>query len=101
LVFLSACAPRWTGSVGAVFGKDNHDGRVYVREAPSNMGAAKAGVQAGDEVLRIDGQDASKLTPEEIHRALTGPVGSKVELSVRRDGRALEFDVERGPLRGE
>jgi carboxyl-terminal processing protease len=65
------------------------------------MGAAKAGVQAGDEVTAIDGVLVSPLTSDEVHKVLAGPVGSKVKLTIVRDGQVLRFDVERGPLRGE
>jgi S1-C subfamily serine protease len=103
LFFLSllACASKWSGSVGAVLGKNNHDGRLYVRDAPSDMGAAKAGVQPGDEVTAIDGQAVLTLSSDDIHKALAGAVGSKVKLTVVRDGQTLSFEIERGPLRGE
>jgi carboxyl-terminal processing protease len=87
--------------VGAVLGKNNHDGRLYVREAPADMGAAKAGVQPGDEVTAIDGHPVSALSPDEVHKALAGSVGSKVKLTVARNGQTLSFEIERGPLRGE
>ena len=97
----AGCASKWNGSVGAVLAKNNHDGRLYVREAPEDMTAAKAGVRPGDEVTAIDGKPVHDLTPDEVHKALAGPVGSKVKITVLRDGQTLSFDVERGPLRGE
>jgi carboxyl-terminal processing protease len=65
------------------------------------MGAAKAGVQPGDEVTAINDKPVAQLTPDEVHKALAGSVGSKVKLTVIRDGQTLSFDIERGPLRGE
>lgn len=84
-----------------MLGKSNHDGRLYVREAPPDMSAAKAGVHTGDEVTAIDGVLVASLTAEGVHNALTGSVGSKVMLTLVRDGQILMFEVERGPLRGE
>jgi len=95
----SGCASRWGGSVGAVLGKDNRDGRLYVREVAPDMAAAKVGIQPGDEVTAIAGSPVSSMTPEEVHAALAGAVGTKVKLTVSRDGQSLTFDVERGPLR--
>lgn len=95
------CASRWGGSIGAVLAKSNQDGRLYLREAPPDMGAAKAGMQPGDEVTAIDARPALAMSPIDIHRALAGAVGTKVRLTVSRDGQSLTFDVERGPLRGE
>jgi C-terminal processing protease CtpA/Prc len=95
-----ACGGSWTGSVGAVLGKDNKDGRVFVREAPSDMPAARAGVQIDDEVVSVDGRTARELSPEELHQALSGKVGTKVRLQVRHGGETREVIVERGPLQG-
>jgi carboxyl-terminal processing protease len=95
-----ACAQQWNGSVGAVLGKNNMDGRLVVRQAPADMGAAKAGVRAGDEVTAIDGKAVSSMTPDEVHAALAGAVGTKVKVTVLRDGQTLTFEIERGPLRG-
>lgn len=98
---LLSCASRWSGSIGAVLAKNNQDGRLYVRDAPPDMGAAKAGVQSGDEVTAIDGKPVLGMAADDIHRALSGAVGTKVELTVSRDGQSVTFHVERGPLRGE
>src|SRR5690242_9449913 len=49
IVCALGCASSWKGSVGAVLGKDNRTGRVFVREVPSGMGAARAGLEEGDE----------------------------------------------------
>jgi carboxyl-terminal processing protease len=100
LLGLLACTSTWTGSVGAVLGKDNHTGRVFVREAPPEMGAAKAGVLVGDEVTAIDGVPVSKMTADEVHNALSGKVGTKVKVTVIRTGVTVDCLVERGPLKG-
>jgi C-terminal processing protease CtpA/Prc len=96
-----ACSQHWDGSVGAVLGKNNRDGRLYVREVPPDMGAAKVGIQPGDEVTAIAGKPVSSMTTEEVHGALAGAVGTKVKVTVSRDGQSLSFEIERGPLRGQ
>jgi C-terminal processing protease CtpA/Prc len=99
LVGCAACGGTWNGSIGAVLAKDNRDGRVYVREAPADMGAARAGVLVNDEITAIDGKPARDLSPEQIHKALYGEVGTKVSLSISRSGVARTIEVERGPLK--
>jgi len=94
------CSTTWTGSIGAVLGKDNHTGQLFVRDAPPAMGAAKAGVLPGDEVIAIDGVAVKNLSPTEVHKALSGKVGTKVKLSVLRAGVPVECTIERGPLQG-
>lgn len=52
----------------------------------------KAGVQPGDLILSIDGQDTADITMEEVLTRLRGPVGSSVTIMLRR-GKKLEFPV--------
>jgi len=94
----SACA-SWDGSVGAVFARDNPSGRVFVRDAPSDMGAAHAGVMVGDELIAVDGHPVNRMSPDDLHKILSGRVGSKVLLQVKRNGEMKSLTVERGPLR--
>jgi S1-C subfamily serine protease len=96
------CASTWKGSVGAVLGKDNRTGRVFVRDAPPGMPAERAGIRPDDEITAIDDAPVGKMSPEQIHDKLAGDVGSKVKLTVQHPGEApRDILVERGPLRGE
>jgi len=99
LALVAACGSSWNGSVGAVLGKDNADGRVYVRDVPPDMAAAKAGVQVGDELVMVDGAPVRAMSPDNIHKALAGKVGTRVKVTLLRNGQTLELVVERGPLR--
>ena len=99
MLLMAGCAPEWTGSVGAVFGRDNHDGRVFVREAPSDMSAAHAGLRVDDELVAIDGRPVKGMSSDEVHAALAGKVGTKVMLRIVRSGSTIDVPVERGPLR--
>ncbi|MGH7285598.1 MAG: PDZ domain-containing protein [Polyangiaceae bacterium] len=85
--------------MGAVFARDNPSGRVFVRDAPSDMGAAHAGVMVGDELIAVDGHPVNRLTADDLHKLLAGKVGSKVVLQVKRNGEMKDLTVERGPLR--
>jgi S1-C subfamily serine protease len=96
----TACSAGWSGSIGAILGKGNDDGRLFVREAPAGMGAARAGVAVGDELVAIDGKPVARMSPTEVHEALAGKVGTKVKLTVLRGGTTTDVEVERGPLSG-
>jgi C-terminal processing protease CtpA/Prc len=97
-VLLLACASTH-GSIGAVLGQDKTDGRVFIRQVPPQMTAARAGVEVGDEVLLIDGQDVRRMSPEAIHQALAGDEGTHVSLTILRHGQIQRIAVERGPLK--
>jgi C-terminal processing protease CtpA/Prc len=88
-----SCAPQ-RGTVGAKFGRDA-DGHLFVREAPSGLGASSAGVKVGDEVILIDGRDVRPLSDEELHRILSGERGSVVRFTVLRDDEVQRLAVER------
>lgn len=54
----------------------------------------KAGLQPGDRVVRINGNDAFKITREEVFDKLRGPKGSAVTVTISRTGLGETFDVE-------
>jgi carboxyl-terminal processing protease len=93
-----ACPKTTAGSVGAVLGQSKDDGRLFVRAAPGGMAASRAGLAEGDEVLTIDGRDVRSMSPNDVHVALEGEVGTSVKLTVLRRGRIERLTVERAPL---
>ena len=98
----TGCATDWRGSVGAVLGKDNRTGRVFVRDVPPGMAAERAGIAVDDEITAIDDVPVQKMSPQEVHEKLAGSVGSKVKLTVVHPHAApRNVVVERGPLRKE
>jgi carboxyl-terminal processing protease len=72
-------------------------GGVSVVSRMADSPAERAGILAGDTIVRIDG---IAVDPADLDGAITrmrGPEGSPIRLAVRRDGAAslLEFKVER------
>ncbi len=55
--------------------------------------AEKAGLLPGDEVIKIDGEDMTGLDGSLVIRKVLGPAGSKVILTIRREGEMELFDV--------
>ncbi|RYE89791.1 MAG: PDZ domain-containing protein [Myxococcales bacterium] len=94
----SACGPSVPGSIGVALGRMS-SGSLEVRQAPDDMTGAQAGLRPGDEVVAIDGVDARGLSDEEVHRRLQGPLGSRVALTVVREGKVMPLSVMRGPYR--
>jgi len=48
--------------------------------------AFKAGIQAGDQILKIDGESTKNLTLMDSVKRLRGPKGTKVTISIMREG---------------
>ena len=53
--------------------------------------AAKAGLQAGDEITAIDGQQIREWT--DVSSAIGSAQGSPIEMTVERDGKIRDFEV--------
>ena len=59
------------------------NGQVEVVTPIDGSPAAKAGVQAGDIILKINGEVIENLRLPELRAKIAGPMGSQVKLSVR------------------
>jgi len=55
--------------------------------------AAKAGLQPGDVISKIEGQDTLALTVQDAVRKLKGEKGTKVTITIQRAGETAAFDV--------
>jgi carboxyl-terminal processing protease len=94
---LAACASN-QGTIGAVLAQEP-DGRLWVREAPEGLAADKAGLEAGDEILLVEGMDVRQMDVKAVHEALSGEVGSKVRLTLIRDEEVLRVTLTRTPAK--
>jgi hypothetical protein len=87
--------PSWPGGIRANMGASKRGLRVV--ELPRGSPAAKAGVQLDDVILEVDGRPVAGLPNPQIHRLLTGEVGSVVRLRIDRRGSLSEIAVTRAP----
>ncbi|HEY58856.1 MAG TPA: S41 family peptidase [Anaerolineae bacterium] len=55
--------------------------------------AEKAGLQPGDQIIAVDGDDVSGVAPEVVRKRVLGPAGTQVRLTIRREGVEEPFDV--------
>jgi len=60
--------------------------RVFVQEVFEGGAAQKAGLQVGDELVRVDGQAVRGLGLAEVARRLRGEAGTEVTVGVRAGG---------------
>jgi carboxyl-terminal processing protease len=62
--------------------------------------AENAGLKPGDEVIAIDGEDVTGLDPSLVIRKILGPAGTKVDLTIKRQGESqpLDFEVVRASI---
>lgn len=72
------------GGIGAV--TREIDKRTVVTMIMKGFGAEKGGLKIGDEIVKIDNLEMSKLTREESSQLMKGQVGTPVNLTVKRPG---------------
>jgi S1-C subfamily serine protease len=83
------------GTIGAVISQDADSGRLFLREVPPKLAAARAELKPGDEILLIDGLDVRRMDAQQINAALSGEVDSPVKLTIIREEQVLRVTLER------
>jgi len=77
--------------VGIQIGKDEAGLRVI--SPLEGTPAYEAGIQPNDLIVKIDGKSAQGISLNRAVMAITGPPGTQVVLTIRREGVKGEFDV--------
>lgn len=72
------------GGIGATIA--NREGKVLVAEPYEGFPAQKSGLQAGDEILEINGISLKGKTNEQVSSMLKGSRGTPVKLLIRQTG---------------
>ena len=78
------------GGLGIEVGTE--DGNIKIVSPIDDTPASKAGIQAGDFIVKINGQPTRGLTMTEAVDKMRGKVGQKITLTLVRDG-GTPFDV--------
>lgn len=81
------------GGIGAIL-LQRPDSTVIIDTPMKGKAADKAGLRAGDTILRINGKDFSKTTVSAVRNELRGIPGQILQLTVRRPGRKEPLNVE-------
>ena len=83
------------GGVGASI--ETRNGRTVVVDLLEGEPAARAGIQLGDVLKRVDGRPLEGLDQEQIGDLLQGATGTQVEVDVERPGTSelLSFELQR------
>lgn len=86
------------GGIGAEIGMQNE--QLAIVAPMKDNPAERAGLKAGDTILKIDDTVASGLTVDEAVKLIRGPVGTKVKLLIARDEwkEAKEIEVMRATI---
>jgi carboxyl-terminal processing protease len=80
---------------------DIQDGKIIVISPLEGTPAYRLGIRAGDKIFEIDGKPLKKsITNDDVFKALRGPTGSTVAVSIEREGETepLHFTIERAKI---
>lgn len=84
---VAAFEQQTTGNIqGIGIFLDDRPGFLSVLSPLEDSPAFNAGILAGDQILRIDGESTKNMAIEDAARKLSGPAGSTVTLEVRHEG---------------
>jgi|APIni6443716594_1056825.scaffolds.fasta_scaffold04180_2 carboxyl-terminal processing protease len=83
------------GGIGSLIHKQGDF--IYISEPYENSPAHKAGLKAGDKILKINDKNASSKSVEDVSAVLKGQPGTSFKLVVERNGESkpLTFDIIR------
>lgn len=81
--------------IGVTIASQMTDAGFEVLSVEENGGAFEAGIQAGDVICQVEGQDVLTLEADAAKQLIRGDADTKVALTVLRGGEKLVFDVMR------
>ena len=76
----------------------NGDGQLSIISTLDDSPAREAGLMGGDLIYTINGEDATGWTTSYAASQIKGDLGTKVKISVIRDGEEKEFEIERAKI---
>ena len=77
---------------------EKKDDDIAVVAPMDDSPAKEAGIESGDVLVAVDDESVDDEEFEEVGERVRGPEGSRVELTMLRDGEEREFSVERAEL---
>ena len=80
--------------IGIYMTKDN-DGNVIVIAPIEDSPAEAAGLQTGDIITKVNGEDCYDVDLDVVSTKIKGEEGTKVKLEVLRNGEKIEREIER------
>ena len=71
----------------------SRDRGVYIMETFKDTPAARAGLRYGDQIIKVDGENAESWNSDKVRDHLRGELGSEVKVTVIREGTAQPVTV--------
>src|SRR3954466_3898567 len=87
--------PAPVSGIGVTINQADPNTPIEVIDVIPNTPAEKAGVKKGDKIIKVNGDDVSKLTTSEVADRVRGPEGTPVTIVFDRQGTSVELTMNR------
>jgi len=84
--------------VGLMVTVDESDNLITVVRAFKDSPASKAGIQQGDKIIKVEDVEVSGSELEKAVSMMKGEPGTKVNITILRDGKPFNFTLERAVI---
>ena len=81
------------GGIGSIIMQ--RDSAVVISEPYQHMPAAQAGLLPGDTLITVNDMDCYNKTTKEVSDHLRGNSGTKVHITIQRNGQHISYDITR------
>ena len=71
------------------------DNSIKIVTIFENSPAEKAGFALGDIIIKVGGKDIGGMDTDEVSKLIKGKVGTKVKITIKRDGKEKEIELTR------
>lgn len=85
--------------IGIYVGESTSGEAVILAPVGEDSPAFEAGIEAYDVIVKVEGEDVTGLELDEVTNRIKGKEGTKVNVTVERDGEELDFEVERKSIK--
>ena len=85
------------GGIGVTMGFK--DSKVTIISVLDDTPGQNAGLEAGDEIMAVDGTPVSEMQPEEVAMHIRGEVGTDVVLTIKRGDETKDYTIERATIK--
>ena len=87
--------PAPTSGIGVTIFQPEPGQPIEVIDVILGTPAERAGVKRGDKIIRVNGEDVSTLTTEEVANKVKGPEGTPVTVTFLRGSSEIELTINR------
>lgn len=87
--------PAPVSGIGVQIFQPDQNSPIEIIEVYSGTPAERAGVKKGDKIIKVNGEDVTRLTTSEVADRVRGPEGTPVTITFDRQGTPVELTMNR------